>query len=83
MTLTQLDSERHTSAVVEVGINQQNEMDQLAQIVSPDLVLITMIGESHLEGLGNLETVAKEKAKLFKCEKRPCLRLFPFRLFRV
>ena len=71
LTLTQLDSERHTSAVVEVGINQQNEMDQLAQIVSPDLVLITMIGESHLEGLGNLETVAKEKAKLFKCEKRP------------
>ena len=41
-----------------------------------------MIGESHLEGLGNLETVAKEKAKLFKCKKRPVC-VFPFRLFRI
>ena len=65
-----INPSEHRWAVIEAGINQQNEMRNHSNDFS-EFVLVTMIGHSHLEGLGNLETVAKEKAKLFKCEKRP------------
>jgi UDP-N-acetylmuramoyl-tripeptide--D-alanyl-D-alanine ligase len=54
----------HTIAVCEVGINQKGEMDILADVLRPDIAIITHIGSGHLEGLKNIQTVASEKAKL-------------------
>lgn len=56
----------HTVAVVEAGINQNNEMDYLARAASPDVALITTVGPVHLEGLGSIENVAREKFKLIQ-----------------
>jgi UDP-N-acetylmuramoyl-tripeptide--D-alanyl-D-alanine ligase len=53
-------------AVVEVGSNAPGEIAGLASIVSPNVAVITSIGEAHLEGLGNLDSVAKEKASILK-----------------
>lgn len=50
--------------VVEVGTNAPGEIAALSSIVSPNVAVITSIGEAHLEGLGNLESVAKEKASI-------------------
>ncbi|MDA0666588.1 MAG: UDP-N-acetylmuramoyl-tripeptide--D-alanyl-D-alanine ligase [Planctomycetota bacterium] len=50
--------------VLEFGINAPGEMDVLLGIARPWHVWITAIGASHLEGLGAVETVAFEKAKL-------------------
>ena len=50
--------------LVEVGTNAPGEIRQLGALVEPDMVLITGIGQAHLEGLGNLQAVAKEKASL-------------------
>lgn len=50
--------------VLEFGINAPGEMEILLGIARPRHVWITAIGASHLEGLGAVETVVSEKAKL-------------------
>jgi len=54
----------HTAAVVEAGINRIGEMEVLARAAAPDVAVITTVGPVHLEGLGSLENVAREKFKL-------------------
>jgi UDP-N-acetylmuramoyl-tripeptide--D-alanyl-D-alanine ligase len=65
MTVLNLGSQ-HSVAVVEAGINRSGEMDWLARAASPDVAVITTIGPVHLEGLGSIENVAKEKFKLVR-----------------
>jgi UDP-N-acetylmuramoyl-tripeptide--D-alanyl-D-alanine ligase len=50
--------------VVEIGTNAPGEVGQLAAIVEPDIAVITLVGRSHLQGLGSVEAVAREKASL-------------------
>ena len=50
--------------VVEIGTNHRGEVAVLAEMASPNAALITSIGEAHLEGLGNIENVAAEKASV-------------------
>jgi UDP-N-acetylmuramoyl-tripeptide--D-alanyl-D-alanine ligase len=64
LTLLRLDPDRHAGAIIEAGINGPGQMDILADLIQPDHVLITAIGAAHLEELGDLEGVAREKAKL-------------------
>jgi len=52
--------------VVEVGSNSPGEVAALAAIVSPNVAVITSIGEAHLEGLGDLHAVAAEKTSLLR-----------------
>ncbi|MDQ3388009.1 MAG: UDP-N-acetylmuramoyl-tripeptide--D-alanyl-D-alanine ligase [Gemmatimonadota bacterium] len=47
--------------VVEMGTNEPGEIPLLTRIVEPDLVVITSIGEEHLEKLGSLEGVLDEE----------------------
>ena len=53
-------------AVVEMGTNSPGEIARLCEIVDPDVGLITNIAEAHLEGLGSLEGIAREKSFLLK-----------------
>lgn len=57
--------------VVEMGIQKPNDMDVLIDIVKPNYGIITNIGDSHLEYLGDRKGVLKEKFKLadFVCER--------------
>ncbi|MQA91937.1 MAG: UDP-N-acetylmuramoyl-tripeptide--D-alanyl-D-alanine ligase [Gemmatimonas sp.] len=48
-------------AVVEMGTNSPGEIALLAEIVKPDIVAITAIGEEHLELLGDLDGVLEEE----------------------
>ena len=50
--------------VIELGIDHQGEMEQLLDLVRPSHGVLTAIAEVHLEGLGSLEQVAREKARL-------------------
>ncbi len=54
----------HTVAVVEAGINRNGEMEHLAAAALPDVAVITTVGPVHLEGLGSVENVAREKFRL-------------------
>ncbi len=53
-------------AVIEMGISNFGEMSILSRIVKPDIVVITNIGEAHLEYLGNRDGVLKAKTEIFK-----------------
>jgi len=63
LTLLGLESD-HQWAVVELGTNHPGEIARLADICSPDIGVITNIGPAHLEGLGSIEGVAREKGSL-------------------
>jgi UDP-N-acetylmuramoyl-tripeptide--D-alanyl-D-alanine ligase len=52
--------------VVEMGTNAPGELAELCRIAEPNHGLITNIGESHLEGLGSIEGVARAKAELLE-----------------
>jgi len=64
MTLFGLDPRTHEFAVVEAGINRRGEMAKLGAMIAADLTILTQIGPAHLEELGSLEGVAREKAEL-------------------
>jgi len=52
-------------AVLENGIDRPGEMAQLASMSEPDVGVIVSIAPCHLERLGSLENVAREKGLLF------------------
>ncbi len=51
--------------VVEIGTNAPGEIAGLCEIARPTCGVITNIGASHLEGLGSIAGVAREKSSLF------------------
>jgi UDP-N-acetylmuramoyl-tripeptide--D-alanyl-D-alanine ligase len=63
LTLLALRPE-HRTAVVEMGMNHAGEIAALAAIAKPVACVITNAGSAHLEHLGSLEAIAREKASL-------------------
>ncbi|TVQ51191.1 MAG: UDP-N-acetylmuramoyl-tripeptide--D-alanyl-D-alanine ligase [Phycisphaerales bacterium] len=57
-------SPRDRYVLVEIGTNAPGEISRLAQLAEPDIGVITMIGHSHLEGLGSVAAVIREKAAI-------------------
>ena len=55
----------HQAAVLEMGMNHPGEIDYLSRLSCPDVVLINNAQRAHLEGLGDLEAVARAKAEIF------------------
>nr|WP_086938452.1 UDP-N-acetylmuramoyl-tripeptide--D-alanyl-D-alanine ligase [Thaumasiovibrio occultus] len=53
-------------AVIELGANHIGEIAYTTALVQPDVALINNLGESHLEGFGSLEGVAKAKGEIFE-----------------
>lgn len=55
---------RHQFAVVEIGMNQIGEIEQLTSIARPTVAVITNAGCAHLERLASVSQVATEKGKI-------------------
>lgn len=70
LSLLELDPRYYAGGILEAGINEAGEMRLLADLIDPDLALITGVGPAHLEKLGSLENVAREKAQLAKAVRR-------------
>lgn len=60
LTIFRLDSS-YDVAILEMGMSHANEIDYLAEIAQPDIVVITNIGLSHIENLGSQENILKAK----------------------
>lgn len=52
--------------ITEIGTNAWGEVAALGAMASPDVAVITSIGEAHLEGLGDIRAIAAEKASLLE-----------------
>lgn len=63
LTLLELQPQ-HQTAVVELGANHLGEIDQLAQLVQPQLGLITNVTSAHLGEFGSRKNIAKAKGEL-------------------
>ena len=63
LTLLRLRAE-HRTAVIEIAMNHPGEIAALAQLAAPQAAVITNAGTAHLEGLGTVEAIAREKASL-------------------
>jgi len=64
LTLLALE-EKHEVAIIEMGISDFGEMSRLAEMVRPDIFVITKIGYAHIEELGDLQGVLKAKTEAF------------------
>ena len=51
--------------VIEMGMNHLGEIHHLQEIARPSVRLITNVGAAHLEGVGDLDGVARAKGELF------------------
>jgi UDP-N-acetylmuramoyl-tripeptide--D-alanyl-D-alanine ligase len=63
LTLLQLSEGTHT-AVVEMGMRAEGEILYLANIVKPQIAVITSIGHAHIEILGSQEAIARAKSEI-------------------
>jgi len=54
----------HEFVVVEIGTNSRGEVGALSRIVEPDVAVITHVGPTHLEGLGDIDGVSVEKVSI-------------------
>ncbi len=64
-TLLRLDDENEVS-VVEMGISDFGEMRRLTNMVHPTIAVMSVIGDSHLEFLGDHAGVLRAKAEIFE-----------------
>lgn len=56
---------QHTVAVIEMGMNHPGEIDYLAGLVKPDVVLLTNAQREHQEFMKTVLAVAKENGSAF------------------
>ena len=65
LTIFELDSQSRV-LILEMEMNILGGIRNLAQIAKPQIGVVTNIGDTHLEFLGNRENVMKEKAELIE-----------------
>ncbi|GHF48855.1 UDP-N-acetylmuramoyl-tripeptide--D-alanyl-D-alanine ligase [Deinococcus metalli] len=52
--------------VVEMGIDRVGEMAELVDLVRPDVGVVTTVAPAHLEQLGSVEVIAREKGVILQ-----------------
>lgn len=62
-------------SVIELGISEPGEMERIAQIVQPDIAVLSMVGNAHSEFFKDREEQIQEKMKLFDSAQTL---IFPF-----
>lgn len=67
----------HRVAVIEMGMNHPGEVDYLAGLVQPDVVLLTNAQREHQEFMKTVEAVAQENGSAFLHLKEGGCAVFP------
>ena len=83
LTLLKLDNEKHQYGVIEAGISLRGEMEHLARMIHADIAIITNIGAAHLEDLGSISGVAREKLKLFQYSSNQSTLIFTSETYQL
>ena len=65
LPMTLLSASPDTEVIIlEMGMNVPGEIKRLSEIARPDIGVVTNIGPVHLEGVGSIEGVIREKGAL-------------------
>jgi UDP-N-acetylmuramoyl-tripeptide--D-alanyl-D-alanine ligase len=57
--------ESHEAGVFEMGMSRVGEMGELADVLEPDIAIITNVGTAHIGYLGSRDAIAEEKKAIF------------------
>ena len=61
--------EVHSFFIQEIGANQKGEIGPLTALCEPSVAAVTTVSPAHLEGFGDMKTLAEEKQQIY--EKSP------------
>ena len=64
LMLLRVEPGLHRFAVIEAGMSVPGELGVSAAVIRPDIAIVTNVAPVHLEGVGSLAGVAREKATL-------------------
>jgi UDP-N-acetylmuramoyl-tripeptide--D-alanyl-D-alanine ligase len=64
LMLLRVEPGLHRFAVIEAGMSVPGELGLSAAVIRPDLAIVTNVAAVHLEGVGSLAGIAREKATL-------------------
>jgi UDP-N-acetylmuramoyl-tripeptide--D-alanyl-D-alanine ligase len=64
LMLLRVEPGLHRFAVIEAGMSLPGELGISAAVIRPDLAIVTNVAPVHLEGVGSLASIAREKATL-------------------
>jgi len=59
--------------VLEYGTDRSGYLERMVDLAPPDIAIITAIGPAHLEGMGSMEGIVREKASLLRGPRPPRL----------
>lgn len=68
----------HEVGVFELGMNRENEIGEIAEVLKPKFAIITNIGSAHIGILKSRENIAKEKRKIFNYISNSGTAFIPF-----
>ena len=54
----------HQVLVLEMGMRYRGDIEELCRIAPPDIGVVTTVGPAHLETMGTLDNIAREKGDL-------------------
>lgn len=54
----------HQVLVLEMGIRNPGDIEELCEIATPKIAVVTSVGIAHLESMGSIEAIAEEKGSL-------------------
>lgn len=57
----------HQVLILEMGIRHRGDMRELCGIARPDMAVVTSVGIAHLETMGSIEEIAREKSTIIRC----------------
>ncbi|MCH5228784.1 MAG: bifunctional UDP-N-acetylmuramoyl-tripeptide:D-alanyl-D-alanine ligase/alanine racemase [Muribaculaceae bacterium] len=64
-------------AVIEAGISGRGQMQRMAELIGPDIVIFNNIGDAHSQGFSSMKEKAREKSKLAQYETVKTI-IFPY-----
>ena len=63
-------SQEDEIAVIEMGVSEPGEMHRIAEVVKPNIAVVTNIGEAHIEFLGSKKGIREEKFHIMDFMKK-------------